>query len=108
MKKNIITAVFLCSFIFCTAQSFAQKKQNYIPEKGHWQLVSNIHNKKTVTVQFYEEGGTLIYEETLTNTRMNPDRKKVRRRLYLALQDAYQQWSLNRQVTTNDLIAKRK
>lgn len=106
MKKNffgLLALTLLCSF-----QMLAQKKQNYIPEKGHWQLVSNIHDKKTVTVQFYEEGGTMIYEETLKHARMNPSRTKVRRQLYFALQDAYKQWSLNRQVTATDLIAKRK
>src|SRR5881275_2610294 len=108
MKKNTITTIILATFIFCASQGFAQKKQNYIPERGHWQLVSNIHDKKTVTVQFYEDGGAMIYEETLKNTKMNADRKKIRRQLYFALKDAYQQWTLNRQVTSTDLIAKRK
>src|SRR5689334_25296574 len=107
MKKNFLTTAFLSLVLIFSLQSFAQKKQNYIPEKGHWLLVSNIHDKKTVTVQFYEDGGSMIYEETLKQ-RMNPSRQKVRRQLYFALQDAYKQWTLNRQVTATDLIAKRK
>ena len=108
MKKKFLATAFFGLVLFCSLQSFAQKKQNYIPEKGYWQLVTNIHDKKTVTVQFYEEGGAMIYKETLTNARMNPSHKKVRRQLYYALKDAYQQWTLNRQITATDLIAKRK
>jgi hypothetical protein len=108
MKKNLIITLGLLFFIFAGTVAFAQKKNNYVSENGHWQLVSNIHDKKTVTVQFYAADGTKIYEETMHNTRLNTDRKKVRRQLYLALEDAYAQWASHTQISSNNLIAKRK
>jgi hypothetical protein len=108
MKKNLITIAAVLLFIFICTNTFAQKKNDYVSEKGHWQLVSNVHDKKTVTVQFYTVDGTKIYEETLYHTKLNADRKKVRRQLYLALEDACTQWASHTQISSNDLIAKRK
>jgi hypothetical protein len=108
MKKNLIALTILTLFLFLSHSVFAQEKQNYIPEKGYWQLVSNLKDKKTVTVRFYNDQNEMIYEETLSNTKMNPDRKKVRRQLYYALQDAYGQWAVAQKITGNNLIAKRK
>lgn len=108
MKRNFITSAIILVFVFLGAQGFAQKKQNYVPEKGYWQLVTNHSDKKTVTVKFYNEQNEMIYEETLNNTKMNPQRKKVRRQLYYALQDAYNQWALNQRISSTTLIAKGK
>src|SRR4051812_43625406 len=110
MKKNIFTAIILVFFITLTgAKLSAQKKTDYIPEKGHWQLVSNIHEKKVITVQFYSAEGDLMYEETVTNRKLNVNRKEVRRQLYYALQEAYEAWAATHvQVQTKDLIAKRR
>jgi hypothetical protein len=108
MKKNLVALAIVMLFLFFTNSVFAQEKQNYIPEKGYWQLVSNLQDKKTVTVRFYTDQNEMIYEETLNNTKMNPNRKKVRRQLYYALQDAYSQWTIAQKITSSDLIAKRK
>jgi hypothetical protein len=108
MKKKLLNALALPLFIFFASQTHAQSKTNFIPEKGYWQLVSNIHDGKTVTVKFYSEQNELIYEETILNTRINPDRKKVRKQLYYALQDAYKQWAFNKQVSSANLVARRK
>jgi len=108
MKKIFITLLTLSTLLFLNVKTFAQKKQNFVPEKGHWQLVSNKKDKKTITVLFYNDQNQLIYQETLNNTRMNPNRVKVRRQLYYALQDACNQWALYQRITPKDLIAKRK
>ena len=94
-------------FLLVATAGFGQQKTKYIPEKGHWQLVSNIKDPRTVTVQFYNEEGVMIYEETLYKVKMNPDRKKVRRHLYYALQEAYTEWVAKSKVQSNNLVAKR-
>lgn len=108
MKKIFITSAIFLLFTFLTNQLLAQKKQSYVPEKGYWQLVSNLKDKRTVTVKFYTDQNEMIYEETLSNTRMNAERKKIRRKLYYALQEAYDQWAINQRINSTDLIAKRK
>jgi hypothetical protein len=108
MKKNLIAAFIVSLFIFLNTACSAQKKSSYIPEKGYWVLVSNKHDKKNVTVQFYTNDNTMIYEETLHNTRLNANRKKLRMQLCAALTEAYDQWAAHVQVRSNDLIAKRK
>ena len=107
MKKNIITLLVISFYLALSTPLSAQKQNKYVPEKGHWQLVSNIHDKKTVTVQFYTNDGIKIYEETLTNVKMNVSRKKVRKQLYYALKEAYGEWIQNALVSSNNLIAKR-
>jgi hypothetical protein len=106
MKKNII-ALLVALFYLTFSSPLSAQKQKYVPEKGHWQLVSNIHDKKTVTVQFYTDQGIKMYEETVSNTRMNVARKKVRRQLYYALKEAYSEWTKNALVSSTHLIAKR-
>ena len=108
MKKILATTVLTCLVTIISISCSAQKQKSWVPEKGHWMLVSNVHDKKTVTVQFYNDDNTLIYEEQLTNTKLNPNRKKVRRQLCLALDEAYNKWAANVQIGSNDLIAKRK
>src|SRR3982751_1091980 len=78
MKRILLITVLTSVMAILSISCFAQNKLSWVPEKGHWMLVSNIHNKKTITVQFYNEDNALIYEETLNNVRLNPNRKKVR------------------------------
>lgn len=108
MKKNYPAAFILFIAVFAATQMFAQNKPDFVPEKGYWQLVSNVKNKKNVTVRFFNSNNEMIYEETLTNAKMNPERRKVRRQLYYAFQDAYNQWALSQKISSTDLIAKRR
>lgn len=107
MKKKIILMASVLLLSTICLEAVAQKKNDYVPEKGFWQLISNKHDKKTVTVQFYNEDKVLMYEETL-HARLNVNRKKTRRELCEALSEAYKSWSFNhaRPEATN-LIAKR-
>jgi hypothetical protein len=109
MKKIYLPAILLIFVLsFAGLSSSAQKKTNYIPQQGYWQLVSNVHNKGVVTVQFYSEDNELMYQETVNN-RMNVNRRKVRRQLYLALQEAYGVYAATHAMpVAKDLIAKRK
>jgi len=92
MKKYVvlITATFFLSAISNPIQ--AQRK-NFIPEKGFWQLVSNVHIKKNTQVQFYDDSLRLIYEETVTGVRMNVKRKKTLQSLKAGLEKAIIAWN---------------
>ncbi|MFL5742195.1 MAG: hypothetical protein ACJ75B_18370 [Flavisolibacter sp.] len=108
MKQQIISLV--CAALFSTIcmQTKAQKRADYVPEKGFWEIISNKHDKNLVTVQFYNEEKVMMYQETL-HSKLNVNRKKIRHQLYDALNEAYQTWTLthNSPVATN-LIAKRR
>lgn len=109
MKKNILATIILFALAtFSGLQLAAQKIKNDDTVKGHWQLVSNIHQKKVVTVQFYTDDNTLMYQETLSNVRLNIERKKVQRKLNDALKESYQIWATTHaEPQAKDLIAKR-
>ena len=104
MKHKIIFPTILILFLSGYG-AFAQQKNE--PEvKGFWQLVSNISDKKTVTVQFYTSEGQLMYQETLHNVKLKAERKKVQRKLNEALKETYQAWTMNHNFEATDLVAK--
>ena len=109
MKKSIIPmTIFSLLISLCSLQSSAQKKIKYIPDKGFWVLISNIHQKKVITVQFYNDENNLMYQETVTNVKLDINRRKVRHKLYNALNEAYQIWEVTHAVCqAKYLVAKR-
>ena len=108
MKKNIIATIILFAFVSLFSLQVSAQKKDYIPEKGYWVLVSNTHQKKIVTVQFYSDDHKLMYQETLQNAGLNVERKKVRRQLYSALKETYQIWAATNTVpSAKDIIARR-
>lgn len=108
MKKNIpATIILLVALTFSGLNSFAQKTTSNEPVKGYWMLVSNVHQKNLVTVQFYTDDNTLMYHETL-NKKLNIERSRVRSKLNDALKESYQNWVANHVAPVEkDLIAKR-
>ena len=103
--KKIIFAVVLLIGVLITTRSDAQQRDP-MPDSCSWQLVSNIHDKSKVTVQFYSGEGVLMYEETLYNTKLNINRKKTVRHLNAVMQQVYNNWVMNNS-NGKDLIAKR-
>lgn len=107
MKRLISTAVLTMAILFLATGASAQQK-DVTPDNGSWQLVSNLQDKSKVTVQFYTNDGTLMYEETLHNTRLNINKRKTVRHLNTVLKEVYTNWVKNRSVTTEkDIIAKK-
>ena len=109
MKKSIIPAIIFSLLIsLCSLKSSAQKKIKYNPDKGFWVLISNVHQKKVVTVQFYSNENKLIYQEMVTNVKLDINRRKVRHKLYRALNEAYRIWEVTHTVCqAKYLVAKR-
>ena len=106
--KKIIFATFLTIGVLSTAVTANAQKRDTTPDSCSWQLVSNIHDKSKVTVQFYTNSGTLMYEETLYNAKLNINKRKTVRHLNAVLQQVYNNWVMNNSKTSErDLIAKR-
>ncbi len=103
-KMILLAILLLCFFTFQSVH--AQKKKNN--EIGFWQIVSQVAQPRHLTIQFYTNDRQLIYEEILTDIRLNISRKNIRRKLDRTLQEAYEFWSRNQtKPEANDLLAKR-
>lgn len=109
MKKLTMTALATGALLLATSsQSHAQEKWAGTTP-GSWQLVSNVAQPRTVTVQFYNAGGVLMYEERIEGRRLNTARPKVCRRLDAALATAYHAWTKNETASMEgrNLLARR-
>lgn len=107
MKKVLIPAL-VTLFILSGASQLQAQKREPMPDNATWQLVSNINNKSTVTVQFYTNDGILMYEETLHNVKLNIQKKKTVRKLNAVLKQVHSNWVINRSKTAEtDLIARK-
>ncbi len=107
MKKIIFATVLIIGVLFAATNSYAQQ-QDSISDSCSWQLVSNIHDKSKVTVQFYTGTGILMYEETLYNTKLNLNKRKTVRHLNAVLQQVYNNWVMTKSaISERDLIAKK-
>lgn len=92
MKKYPAFMLILFAITVSSINVSAQKK-NTIPDNGFWELVSNIHVKKTTLVQYYTNDGNLIYEEKITGVKLNPERRKTLMRLKEGLEEAMIAWN---------------
>lgn len=97
MKKysKMIVAMFALSII---SNSIYSQKKSYVPEKGFWVLVSNVHNQKITTVQFYTNDRNLIYEEKVTGVKFKLNRRKTLLYLKEGLGKAITAWNEKREI----------
>lgn len=109
MKKLTMTALATGALLLAaTTQSYAQEKW-VAPTPGFWQLVSNVAQPRTLTVQFYNTAGVLMHQERVEGRRLNTARPKVCRRLDAALATAYHAWTKNEtaSIEGRNLLARR-
>ena len=104
--KKMISATVLTMVILFAAMAVSAQQRDTAPDNCSWQLVSNIQDKSTVTVQFYTSDGILMYEETLRNTKLNINKRKTVRHLNAVLKEVYSNWVKNK-TAEKDLIAKK-
>jgi hypothetical protein len=96
------TLFILCLFtaLTCTAQAQTTKR----PEPatlGTWVVESNAKTKAPVVVKFYSESNELIYEETLTQKRLDIKKPQVVASLNRALERAFVHWVATKQFEQN-------
>ena len=90
MYSKMIVAILALSII---SNSVYSQKKSYIPEEGFWVLVSNVHEQKITTVQFYTNDRRLIYEEKVTGVKFKLNRRKTLLHLKEALGKAITAWN---------------
>lgn len=91
MKKIQLAMVIIAMAIaplLIPARSAAQKKGDWIPENGFWEVISNDNNRQQATVKFYDLAGHLVYVEHLTGITIDVKKKKTCQLLNGTLQTA--------------------
>ena len=97
MTSKTISWLFLALFSLVSIGSFAQlpfqqerrpKFPGWVSEKGYWVIESNVHSPLTHVVSFYTNDNQLIYKETLTGVKLNPEKRKVKLKLKKVLESA--------------------
>jgi hypothetical protein len=89
MKRSIILAFLLLPLL--ALRSEAQPKSslpNWISEKGYWVVESNLNDRLNHKIWFYNNQNVLVYQETVTGTRLNTSKRKLRMKLKRILEIA--------------------
>ncbi len=72
--------------------SFQQERRprfpGWVSEKGYWVIESNIKSPLDHVVRFYDNDNNLVYKETLTGIKINPEKRKVKMKLKKILESA--------------------
>lgn len=93
--------IFVVSALFCfacyqgQAQDTGQAIPKWISKKGYWVVESNIHDPLNHQVRFYNNDDILLYKETITGVKLDPDRKRVKMRLKKVLDTTLLAWEKN-------------
>jgi len=109
MKIRIAILVLVASLF--SISSFAQQASKNPPgvsDQGYWVIESNVQTPLTHTIRFYTNANQLVYKETITNTRLNINRKKTRIMLQQVLETAIVAWNQNQQTVTDRDYVKLK
>ena len=72
-------------------RSEAQQKSslpNWVSEKGYWVIESRLDDRMNHRIWFYNNQHVLVYQETVTGTRLNPSHRKLRMKLKRILEVA--------------------
>lgn len=88
----VLTLLSLISIGSFAQLSFQQERRpkfpGWVSEKGYWVVESNIHSPLNHVVSFYTNDNKLIYKETLTDIKLNPEKRKVKLKLKKILESA--------------------
>ena len=88
----VLTLLSLISIGSFAQLPFQQERRpifpSWVSEKGYWVVESNIHSPLNHVVSFYTNDNQLIYKETLTDIKLNPEKRKVKLKLKKILESA--------------------
>ena len=100
MKQKIKTLLAATALSLISLCSFSQTAQHAIPrwvsDKGHWVVESNIHSPLDHIIWFYNNDNVLVYKETLTGVKLNPEKRKVKMKLKKVLEASVLAWEKKR------------
>lgn len=68
------------------------KFPDWVSDKGYWVVESNINSPLDHIITFYNNDNKLLYKETLTGVKLNPEKRKVKMKLKKVLESAVLAW----------------
>jgi hypothetical protein len=110
MNKVPFFLFLILSFLFhinVSAQANG-KAPKWLSGKGFWNIESNIKTPRTNTIYFYNNNKELVYKETVTNKRVNINRKKVCKKLEAVLIQAVTAWEKQNVLGENEALVARR
>ena len=101
MKRKQIIPIVVLLFVWAVLPACLKaqgRRVGPVPEKGFWEVVSNIATPREATVQFYDLERHLIYQEHVVGVELDLKSRRTCRRLNRSLQAALVAWEEHKQV----------
>lgn len=96
MKQLFFTFKIIIFFSLLTSGIYAQnlksKKHRFVSDKGYWVIENNIHNPLNHTISFYNNENELLYKESLTGVKLNPEKRSIKSKLKSVLEASIIAW----------------
>ncbi|MGZ8516231.1 MAG: hypothetical protein ACXWWD_02725 [Chitinophagaceae bacterium] len=68
------------------------KFPGWVSDKGYWVVESNINSPLDHIITFYNNDNELLYKETVTGVKLNPEKRKVKMKLKRVLESVVLAW----------------
>jgi hypothetical protein len=105
MKQYFKTMMAAAVLSFITISAFAQEEQpitpKWVSEKGYWVIESNIKDPLNHLIRFYNNDNVLLYKETVTGVKLNPEKRAVRMKLKKVLEASVVAWEQKKVAEEN-------
>ena len=112
MKQKITLPLILLFVIVFTSSSHAQTTETFKPrwvsDQGYWMIESNIHTPLEHIIRFYTNDGILVYKETLTGKKLNPNRRKVKMKMKQVLESSVASWQKKKESSAELALVKNR
>lgn len=95
--KNGVSAIIMLLFVTAAVSAQTEKIAPWGSHKGYWVVEGNINSPLQHTVRFYTNADVLVYSETVSNSKLDPKKRKVKMKLKQVLETAVIAWEKNKQ-----------
>lgn len=96
MKKRIKTLAASMILSLISVSAFSQDDMTpapaWVSDKGHWVVETNIKSPKDHIIWFYNNDNVLVYKETLTGIKLNPQKRATKMKLKRILESSVIAW----------------
>ena len=82
------------------------KFPRWVSDKGYWVIESNTNSPLNHIIRFYNTDNVLVYKETLTAIKLNPEKKRIKMRLKKILEASVLTWEKKKQVSEELALVK--
>ncbi len=118
MKKKLLYCAAIIAFSFIYSIGFSQNNtddnkftQHKIPtwasDKGYWIVEDNVHQPLSHIVRFYTNENTMTGSITVTGSKLNIKKKKVKMQLKAMMESSVHDWAMQHPETTIEYLAKK-